>query len=34
MGWEERILSAAFPNDYPAYARRVPRYLPNPFAGR
>ena len=34
MGWEERILANAFPNDYPAYARRVPRYLPNPFAGR
>jgi protein-S-isoprenylcysteine O-methyltransferase Ste14 len=32
--WEERILSATFPNDYPAYARRVPRYLPNPFARR
>jgi protein-S-isoprenylcysteine O-methyltransferase Ste14 len=32
--WEERILAATFPNDYPAYARRVPRYLPNPFAGR
>ena len=29
--WEEEILAAAFPNDYPAYARRVPRYLPNPF---
>ena len=32
MRWEERILTATFPNDYPAYARRVPRYLPNPFA--
>jgi protein-S-isoprenylcysteine O-methyltransferase Ste14 len=32
--WEERILGATFPNDYPAYARRVPRYLPNPFARR
>ena len=30
--WEERILASTFPNDYPAYARRVPRYLPNPFA--
>ena len=30
--WEERILAAAFPTDYTAYARRVPRYLPNPFA--
>ena len=32
--WEERILAATFPNDYPPYARRVPRYLPNPFAHR
>jgi protein-S-isoprenylcysteine O-methyltransferase Ste14 len=32
--WEERILAATFPCDYPAYARRVPRYLPNPFARR
>lgn len=32
--WEERILAATFPNDYPAYARRVPRYLPGPFARR
>ena len=31
MRWEERILAQAFPNEYPAYARRVPRYLPNPF---
>jgi protein-S-isoprenylcysteine O-methyltransferase Ste14 len=30
--WEERILAMTFPNDYPAYARRIPRYLPNPFA--
>ncbi len=30
--WEERILAQAFPADYPAYARRVPRYLPNPFS--
>ncbi|HET7338237.1 MAG TPA: isoprenylcysteine carboxylmethyltransferase family protein [Candidatus Dormibacteraeota bacterium] len=30
--WEERILATTFPNDYPAYARRVPRYLPNPLA--
>ena len=29
--WEERILALAFPSDYPEYARRVPRYLPNPF---
>ena len=33
--WEERVLARAFPNDYPGYASRVPRYLPNPFrAGR
>jgi protein-S-isoprenylcysteine O-methyltransferase Ste14 len=32
IGWEERILAKAFPADYPDYARRVPRYLPNPFA--
>jgi len=30
--WEERILAQTFPNEYPPYARRVPRYLPNPFA--
>ena len=34
MGWEERILAQTFPADYPQYARRVPRYLPNPFARR
>jgi protein-S-isoprenylcysteine O-methyltransferase Ste14 len=34
MGWEERILVQAFPAEYPDYARRVPRYLPNPFARR
>lgn len=34
MRWEERILTQAFPAEYPTYARRVPRYLPNPFAGR
>jgi protein-S-isoprenylcysteine O-methyltransferase Ste14 len=32
MRWEERILSRVFPADYPAYARSVPRYLPNPFS--
>ncbi len=32
--WEERVLSSAFPDDYPDYARRVPRYLPNPFRPR
>ena len=30
--WEERILAATFPDEYPAYARSVPRYLPNPFS--
>jgi protein-S-isoprenylcysteine O-methyltransferase Ste14 len=34
MGWEERILAQAFPAEYPEYARRVTRYLPNPFARR
>lgn len=34
MRWEERILAQAFPTEYPAYARRIPRYLPNPFASR
>jgi protein-S-isoprenylcysteine O-methyltransferase Ste14 len=34
LRWEERILSQAFSSEYPAYARRVPRYLPNPFARR
>lgn len=29
--WEEGVLARAFPDDYPAYARRVPRYFPNPF---
>jgi protein-S-isoprenylcysteine O-methyltransferase Ste14 len=29
--WEERILALSFPAEYLAYARRVPRYLPNPF---
>ena len=32
--WEERILAQTFPHEYPPYARRVPRYLPNPFAHR
>ena len=31
MRWEEVVLSTAFPNDYPNYARRVPRYFPNPL---
>src|SRR5229473_1509417 len=30
IGWEERVLAHAFPADYPEYARRVPRYIPNP----
>jgi protein-S-isoprenylcysteine O-methyltransferase Ste14 len=34
IGWEERILAQAFPGEYPLYARRVPRYLPNPFHSR
>jgi len=34
LRWEERILVLAFPSEYPDYARRVPRYLPNPFARR
>jgi protein-S-isoprenylcysteine O-methyltransferase Ste14 len=31
MRWEEGVLARAFPADYPAYAARVPRYVPNPF---
>ena len=31
MRWEEAVLERAFPDDYPGYARRVPRYLPNPL---
>ena len=29
--WEEGVLARAFPSEYPAYAGRVSRYLPNPF---
>ena len=29
--WEEGVLARAFPNEYPAYAKRVPRYAPNPL---
>src|SRR6202158_4318661 len=29
--WEERVLESAFPNEYPTYALRVPRYFPNPL---
>jgi protein-S-isoprenylcysteine O-methyltransferase Ste14 len=32
--WEEGVLARAFPDDYPPYARRVARYLPNPFKAR
>ena len=32
--WEEGVLSRAFPNDYPGYASRVPRYVPNPLRTR
>jgi protein-S-isoprenylcysteine O-methyltransferase Ste14 len=32
--WEERVLSATFPQEYPPYAARVPRYFPNPFKSR
>lgn len=31
MRWEEGVLSSAFPHDYPPYAKRVPRYFPNPL---
>ena len=31
MRWEERVLARAFPDEYPAYAERVPRYAPNPL---
>jgi protein-S-isoprenylcysteine O-methyltransferase Ste14 len=31
MRWEEGVLSRAFPNEYPAYAGKVPRYAPNPL---
>ena len=32
--WEEGVLSRAFPGEYPAYARAVPRYVPNPLRTR
>jgi protein-S-isoprenylcysteine O-methyltransferase Ste14 len=32
--WEEGVLGRAFPDDYPAYAMGVPRYVPNPFRAR
>lgn len=31
MRWEEGVLAKAFPDQYPAYAARVPRLAPNPF---
>ena len=31
MRWEEGVLSSAFPAEYPAYAKRVSRYFPNPL---
>lgn len=32
--WEERVLERVFPDDYPTYALRVPRYFPNPLKAR
>jgi protein-S-isoprenylcysteine O-methyltransferase Ste14 len=32
--WEERIVALSFPSEFLEYARRVPRYLPNPFKRR
>ena len=32
--WEEGVLERAFPDQYPGYAGRVPRYFPNPFRAR
>src|SRR2546427_7550703 len=32
--WEEGVLSRTFPGEYPEYARRVPRYAPNPLKAR
>ena len=34
MRWEEGVLARAFPDDYPAYAARVPRYFPIPLRSR
>jgi protein-S-isoprenylcysteine O-methyltransferase Ste14 len=28
------VLESAFPNEYPTYALRVPRYFPNPLKAR
>ena len=32
--WEEGVLERAFPNEYPPYAARVPRYVPHPLKAR
>src|SRR6202040_16617 len=32
--WEEGVLSRTFPGEYPDYASRVPRYVPNPLRTR
>lgn len=32
--WEEGVLSRTFPGEYPDYASRVPRYVPNPLRAR
>ena len=34
IDFEEHVLTRAFPAEYPEYARRVARYLPNPFRRR
>src|SRR6185312_3678323 len=34
MRWEEQVLAKTFPADYPAYAKTVPRYFPNPLKAR
>jgi protein-S-isoprenylcysteine O-methyltransferase Ste14 len=31
MRWEEGVLARAFPTEYPAYAARVSRFVPNPL---
>ena len=31
MRWEEGVLTHTFPDEYPAYASRVPRFFPNPL---
>ena len=32
--WAGGTNAGAFQSDYPEYARRVPRYVPNPFKAR